>query len=192
VGASRLKVISAAKRIMLGQGASGIDHTTIAFGASNPEIAVDETLLAGRLVTLDLGATVEGYVSDNRRLLYTGPVPDDLRALHTTLCGIVARVGAAAQPGTPFADLYNLAVEAYGEHNLPPFFLSAGHSLGLQVEEAWITAESALTVEAGMVLNIELYSPYTDGTSIGDEETYLITEAGPQRLTQSDPAIRSI
>jgi Xaa-Pro aminopeptidase len=192
VGASRLKVISAAKRIMLEQGASGIDHTTIAFGAANPEIAVDETLLAGQLVTLDLGASVEGYVSDNRRLLYTGPVPDDLRALHATMCAIVARVGAAAIPGTPFADLYALAVELYGEHGLPPFFLSAGHSLGLQVEEAWITGESALTVEPGMVLNIELYSPASDGTSIGDEETYLITEASSQCLTTSDPAIRSM
>ena len=192
VGASRLRVISAAKRLMMERGASGIDHTTIAFGGSNPEIAVDETLLPGKLVTLDLGATLDGYVSDNRRLLYTGVVPADLRALHETMCGIVATVGAALTPGTAFADIYNLAVAEFGKRDLPPFFLTAGHSLGLQVEEAWITAESALTIVPGMVLNIELYSPYSDGTSIGDEETYLITDAGPVRLTISDPAIISI
>lgn len=192
VGASRLKVISAAKRAMLDLGASGIDHTTIAFGASNPEIAVDETLAAGQLVTLDLGATVDGYVSDNRRYLFTGPVPDDLRTLHATLASIVERVGMAATPGTAFADLYNLAVNEFGKADLPPFFINAGHSLGLQVEEAWITAESALTVAPGMVLNIELYSPTASGIGIGDEETFLITADGPTRLTTSDPAIRSI
>ncbi len=192
VGASRLWTIAAAKRLMLEHGATGIDHTTIAFGGSNPEIAVDETLMPGKLVTLDLGATVDGYVSDNRRLLYAGEVPPDLQALHETMCGIVATVGSALIPGTAFADIYNLAVAEFGKHDLPPFFLTAGHSLGLQVEETWITAESDRVVAPGMVLNIELYSPSSDGTSIGDEETYLITGTGPSRLTISDPALVSI
>lgn len=192
IGASRLAVISAAKRLMISHGATGIGHTTIAFGAANPEIAYDETLGAGQIITLDLGAVVDGYCSDNRRLLYQGTVPDELRALHTTMCGIVAQVGAALQPGTPFADLYTLATQLYEAQGLPPFFLSVGHSLGLQTEEAWIGPESTLAVEPGMVLNIELYAPFTDGSNIGDEETYLITASGPERLTQSDPAIKSI
>src|SRR5579883_1976548 len=38
-GLSCLQLIQLAKRLMLEHGASGIGHTTIAFGASNPEIA---------------------------------------------------------------------------------------------------------------------------------------------------------
>jgi Xaa-Pro aminopeptidase len=192
VGASRLAVISAAKQRMLAHGATGIGHTTIAFGTSNPEIAFDETLQPQQLVTLDIGAVVDGYCSDNRRLCYTGAVPDDLRALHETMCGIVATVGTALQPGVAFADLVALATQQYEEKGLPPFFLNVGHSIGLQTEELWIAAESDATVQPGMVLNIELYAPYTDGSNIGDEETFLVTTSGPVRLTQSAPAIKSI
>jgi Xaa-Pro aminopeptidase len=191
-GISRLWLIGESKRRMIEHGATGIGHTTIAFGASNPEIAFDETLEADQLVTLDLGAVVDGYVSDNRRYLYTGEVPDDLRSLHATLVDIVKQLGQALQPGTPFADLYNLASEKYGEHGLPPFFINVGHSIGLQTEEAWITFDSPYTVQPGMVLNIELYSAYKDGSNVGDEETFLVTENGPVRLTKSDPTLSSV
>lgn len=191
-GISRLELINAAKRRMLEHGASGIGHTTIAFGTSNPEIAFDETLEANKVVTLDLGAVVDGYASDNRRLLYTGSIPDDLRHLHTTMCEIVWQVGNALQPGVAFADIYTLATELYEARDLPPFFISAGHSIGLQTEEAEISPDSSLTVQAGMVLNIELYTPYSDGSNIGDEETFLVTENGSIRLTQSDPAMQSV
>jgi len=191
-GISRLALINTAKRLLLEHGATGIGHTTIAFGAANPEIAFDEVLAPGQVVTLDLGAVVDGYTSDNRRLLYTGPVPDDLHALHQTMCSIVERLGRALVPGTPFADLYNLATELYAAHDLPPYFMSVGHSIGLQTEETWITFDSPYTVQPGMVLNIELYTAYHDGSNIGDEETFLVTEHGAVRLTQTDPAIQSI
>lgn len=191
-GISRLELINAAKRKMLEHGASGIGHTTIAFGASNPEIAFDETLAANMVVTLDLGAVVDGYASDNRRLLYTGSIPDDLHYLHNTMCRIVEQVGNALRPGVAFADIYTLATRLYEARNLPPFFISAGHSIGLQTEEAEISPDSSLTVQAGMVLNIELYAPYSDGSLIGNEETFLVTESGSTRLTQTDPAMQSV
>ena len=84
-GISRLELINAAKRRMLEHGASGIGHTTIAFGTSNPEIAFDETLEANKVVTLDLGAVVDGYASDNRRLSIPAPF-QTIYAICTTPC----------------------------------------------------------------------------------------------------------
>lgn len=100
-GISRLELINAAKRRMLEHGASGIGHTTIAFGTSNPEIAFDETLKANKVVTLDLGAVVDGYASDNRRLLYTGSIPDDLRDLHHTMCRSSSKLATRCNQGSP-------------------------------------------------------------------------------------------
>lgn len=191
-GLSRLHLIGLAKRLMLEHGADGIGHTTIAFGSSNPEIAYDETLAENQLVTLDLGAVVEGYTSDNRRLFYTGSIPDDLQQLHATMCEIVSRVGHSLKPGVAFADLYNLASELYLSHDLPPLFLQVGHSLGLQTEEIGIASNSMYTVQAGMVLNIELYTASEDGAPIGDEETFIVTHEKASRLTVSDPAIQSV
>ena len=191
-GLARLELIQLAKRLLLEHGATGIGHTTIAFGTSNPEIARDEILQENQLVTLDLGASVESYVSDNRRLFYTGEIPASLLALHQSMCEIVEQVGQALRPGVAFADLYALAADLYNAHGLPPLFLSIGHSIGLQTEEVWITPDSSLTVQPDMVLNIELYTAWEDGSSIGDEETLVITGEGASRLTQSDSALQSV
>jgi Xaa-Pro aminopeptidase len=193
VGMSRLELAQDARRILIERGATAVDHLTIAFGPSNPEVLLDETLRQGQLVTLDLGAVYEGYVSDNRRLFYAGEsVPEATRKLHGALVNIVDAVGAALIPGAPFSDVYSLAVSLFEREGLQPMFFHVGHSIGLQTEEAWITAESALTVEENMVLNIELYAPDESGVMIGDEETFVVGSGGGWRVTVSPREIQAI
>ena len=175
LGMSRLELIQEAKYRMLKNGAQGVDHVTVAFGSANPEVALGETLEENQIVTLDLGAVYEGYVSDNRRLVYTGAVPEHLKQLHQKLCWVVAEMGKALQPGKTFAELHAQAFELYEKVGIDPMFLHIGHSLGLQVDEHWILGDDPTPVEKGMVLNIELYSFSEEGVMIGDEETYVVT-----------------
>jgi Xaa-Pro aminopeptidase len=183
LGMGRLELIRDAKARMLQNGADGVDHVTVAFGTANPEIALDEPLELDQIVTLDLGAVYKGYVSDNRRLVYTGTVPEALKELHKKLCWVVAEMGKALLPGKTFSDVHAYAAELYAKMGIDPMYLHVGHSLGLQVEEHWIMADDPTTVQPGMVLNIELYSPSEEGVIIGDEETFLVTEAGPEQLS---------
>ncbi len=155
----------------------------MAFGTANPEIALDEPLEPDQIVTLDLGAVYQGYVSDNRRLVYTGTVPEALKELHKKLCWVVAEMGKALRPGKTFAELHAYAYELYAQAGIDPMFLHVGHSLGLQVEEHWIMSDDPTPVQPGMVLNIELYSPSDEGVMIGDEETFLVTASGPEQLS---------
>ncbi len=183
LGMTRLELIREAKYRMIRNGADGVDHVTVAFGGANPEVALDEALEANQIVTLDLGAVYEGYVSDNRRLAYTGAVPETLKELHAKLCGIVAGMGNALRPGKTFADLNTYAYELYAQAGVDPMFLHVGHSIGLQVDEHWILADDPTPVEKGMVLNIELYSPSDEGVMIGDEETFVVTGGEPEKLS---------
>jgi Xaa-Pro aminopeptidase len=183
LGMSRLELLQEAKYRMLKNGAHGVDHVTVAFGPANPEVALGETLEENQIVTLDLGAVYEGYVSDNRRLVYTGAVPDHLKQLHQKLCWVVAEMGNALQPGKTFAELHAHAFELYEKVGLDPMFLHVGHSLGLQVDEHWILGDDSTPVEKGMVLNIELYSFSDEGVMIGDEETYVVTGGKPEQLS---------
>jgi Xaa-Pro aminopeptidase len=193
VGVSRLELAQDARRFLIERGATAVDHLTIAFGPSNPEVLTDEILREGQLVTLDLGAVLEGYVSDNRRLFYAGhSVPDATRKLHGVLVGVVDAVGAALKPGVPFSDVYSLAVSLYEKEGLQPMFFHVGHSIGIQTEEAWITAESPLKVDEDMVLNIELYAPDESGVMIGDEETFVVGSEGGWRLTVSPREISTV
>jgi len=183
LGMGRLELTREAKYRMLRNGADGVDHVTVAFGTANPEIALDEPLEPNQIVTLDLGAVYQGYVSDNRRLAYTGTVPAALRDLHKKLCWVVAEMGQALRPGKTFSELHAHAGELYAKAGIEPMFLHVGHSLGLQVEEHWIMSDDPTEVAPGMVLNIELYSPSEEGVMVGDEETFLVTDAAPEQLS---------
>ncbi|MCL4560049.1 MAG: M24 family metallopeptidase, partial [Chloroflexi bacterium] len=184
LGMSRLELIREAKYRLLKNGADGVDHVTVAFGGANPEIALGELLEKNQIVTLDLGAAYAGYVSDNRRLVYTGKVPAELKELHRKLCGVVAALGKALQPGKTFAELHAYASELFAQADLEPMFFHVGHSIGLQVDEAWILPDDPTPVEKNMVLNIELYSPSDEGVMIGDEETYVVTGGEPEQLSR--------
>lgn len=192
VGMSRLDLLALAKEKMFANGADGIDHVTCAFGTANPEVALDERLEADHLVTLDLGAVHRGYVSDNRRYAYAGTPPADLVDLHATMCGIVADVGAALVPGTPFGRIHALAGELHATAGVTPMFLNAGHSIGIQVEERWLVADDPTPITEGMVFNIELYAFTDAGVMIGDEETFLVTADGPDRLSRQSADIIEI
>jgi Xaa-Pro aminopeptidase len=193
IGLSRVELAQRSRQTMMKHGATGVDHLTIAFGPSNPEVMVDEKLTGNQMVTLDLGAVYEGYVSDNRRLFYTAKsLPDDIAALHGKLLRIVDGVGEALVPRTAFLDLYSRGVDLYRKEGLEPLFFHVGHSIGIQTEEAWIAAESDLKVEEGMVLNIELYSAHESGVMIGDEETFEIEESGGKRITTLPREIRLV
>ena len=182
LGMGRLELIRLAKLRLLEYGADAVDHVTMAFGAANPEVALDEPLERDQIVTLDLGAVYKGYVSDNRRLVFTGSVPRSLRTLHAQLCRVVAAVGGALRPGTTFAELHALALQQFAAEGLEPLFIHVGHSIGLQVDERWILGDDQTVLEPGMVLNIELYSPSDDGVLVGDEETFVVTAGEPELL----------
>jgi Xaa-Pro aminopeptidase len=183
LGMTRLELIHDAKVGLLRNGADGVGHVTVAFGSANPEVALDEALERNQIVTLDLGAVYGGYASDNRRLVYTGAAPAALKELHGKMCWVVAEMGRYLRPGRTFSDVHAHAFDLYAAVGLEPMFLHAGHSIGLQVEEHWILADDPTPVQPGMVLNIELYSPSDEGVMVGDEETFLVTDGEPERLS---------
>ena len=192
-GIRRPDLMREAKYRMLKNGADGVSHVTISFGASNPEVEIDEELEKDSLVILDIGASYQGYVSDIRRHVYTGKVPEGLIELHATMCDIVDTVSYACVPGKTARALYDLTVKLYEQNGLIPLIVNIGHTMGIQTEEIWLTNTIDLILQPGMVINLELYSTYepTD-VYIGDEETYLITERGAVQLTSLPRQIKSV
>lgn len=184
VGMSRLELIKIAKEIMAGHGASGISHVTVSFGRENPEVAIDEILEPDRLVTLDLGAFYNGYASDNRRYAYTGRPPRELLDTQQLMVAIVDQVGRFLMPGVTEGEVFQLAVDLFGEHGLDPFFDHVGHHIGLQTEERWILRESKRVLQPGMVINVELYTPVEGIDFVGNEETFVIEKGGSRRISR--------
>ena len=184
-GMSRVDLTREAKYRMIRNGATGISHITFSFAQANPEVAIAETLDEGRLVTLDLGGIYDGYCSDNRRYAYSGQIPRSLLDRYNAMIEIVDAVGAALVPGTTYAELFGLGLDLYEQHDIAALarFTHVGHNIGLETEEQWLDDDPHSKVEAGMVINIELYSIAETGEQIGNEETYIVGPAGPERIS---------
>jgi Xaa-Pro dipeptidase len=180
---SVFKLVSRSKQLIYELGGTGVDHATISIGKSNPEILEDFKGAPGDLVVLDVGAILDGYVSDTRRLAHLGKILDELRDLNKTMADIVVETGKSLRPGRTFSDVCAEVEARYMEHGRDPLFLNAGHSIGIQTEEIWLVRESTRKIEENMVFNIELYSPLKPGTYVGTEDTFLVTDTGGKQLT---------
>ena len=165
-------------------GAHGVDHATMALGTANPEIPDDVPAKSGDLAVLDIGAILNGYVSDSRRLAIIGSLPADARELNEKMASIVVQTGMAARKGMTFAGLCDVADAKHAEQKLDPMFISVGHTIGIQTEEQWITRDSQRKFEERMVFNIEIYSRTESNLFIGTEDTFVVRAQGVEQLTR--------
>ena len=106
----------------------------------------DVPVPAGVLITLDIGARVDGYTADCTRTWATGELPDDLAELHATVLAAhgagVAAVAAGRTGGEVDAVARDvIAAAGHGER----FGHGLGHGVGLEIHE---DPRLAQTVEA--------------------------------------------
>ncbi len=154
-------------------------------GAQPHAVPRDVPVARGVLVTLDIGARVDGYCSDCTRTWATGPLPDELAAIHAVVVAAEAAGVAAVRPGPTGREVDAVArdvVEAagHGEH----FGHGLGHGVGLEIHEAPRLAQTDETpLAAGHVVTVEpgVYVPGVGGARV--EDLVLVTADGHEVLS---------
>ena len=140
----------------------------------------DRAFKRGDIVTVDFGATVDGYMSDLTRNFSLGPLSPQGRDIQDTLLEAHDRAADALRPGAEARAVDAVArdlVIARGWGNYFPHGL--GHGLGLEVHEApRLSPLSKDVLEEGDVVTIEpgIYIEGWGGMRIEDD--YLVTEGG--------------
>ncbi|HEX5780661.1 MAG TPA: Xaa-Pro peptidase family protein [Solirubrobacteraceae bacterium] len=145
----------------------------------------DEAIARGTLVTLDIGARLDGYCSDGTRTWATGELPDDLAEAYELVRRAQAESLAAVRPGLEGREVDAVArdiIEAagHGEH----FGHGLGHGVGLEVHEGPRLARTAeARLAAGNVVTVEpgVYLPGRGGVRI--EDLVVVTEDGQRVLS---------
>ncbi|MGV0837753.1 M24 family metallopeptidase [Mycolicibacterium thermoresistibile] len=141
----------------------------------------------GDLVAFAAGVLADGYVGEVGR---TWPVGDAdnaaTRNLYRRSGELWDRLLAACQPGAPTSDLL-AAYEAAGEP-LPP--MPVAHGLGLGFDPPVVTPRlprtaAAERLEAGVVLAVTGYVWEQGVGAVLHRDAVLITDAGPEVLTDS-------
>ena len=163
-------------------------------GALPHAVPRDVPVPAGVLITLDIGARVDGYCADCTRTWATGELPDDLAEIHATVFA-AQEAGVAAVAAGRTGDEVDavardiIAAAGHGEH----FGHGLGHGVGLEIHE---DPRLAQTVEArlapGQVVTVEpgIYVPGRGGARI--EDLVVVGEDGPEVLTATTKAPRVV
>jgi Xaa-Pro aminopeptidase len=173
------------------RGAQGPSFPSIV--ASGPHGALphaeprDEAIARGNLVTIDLGAIVDGYCSDCTRTFGAGPVEEEAREVYELVLRAQQAAVAAVAPGPTGRELDAVArdiIEAAGHGG--DFGHSLGHGVGLDIHEgprlSRLSGDRPLV--AGNVVTVEpgVYLPGRLGVRI--EDLVAVTETGAETLSR--------
>ena len=191
-----LASLSIRYRTAVAEGGADFDHLTPAVGGLGFTEAGRVELPVGEVLAVDSGCSVEGYFSDTQVTTCADEVPDRLAARYEALRSSVIDVGGAAlRPGVRASQPYEAIAAALHESRAGG--LAGGHGLGLELRDLPIIApasgrairddcvevDSDLTLEAGMVVNVEATALILGEASLGCEVSYVITEDGARPLT---------
>jgi Xaa-Pro aminopeptidase len=154
----------------------------------------DVAIARDTLVTLDIGAKLDGYCSDCTRTWATGSPPEPLLEAYTVtlraqLAGLAAvRAGAVGQEVDGVAR--GVIEEAgHGEH----FGHGLGHGVGLEVHEApRLGRGSEAVLAVGNVVTVEpgVYLPRVGGVRI--EDLVVVTEDGADVLSGTPKNLETV
>jgi Xaa-Pro aminopeptidase len=162
-----------------------------AHGAQPHAVPSDEAILPDTLVTVDMGAMVDGYASDCTRTFATGPLPETLERAYDVCLSAQERAVAAVRPGIAGGELDAVArdhitAEGFGD----AFRHGLGHGVGLEVHERpWARQGITDPIEAGMTITVEpgIYLEGVGGVRI--EDLLFVTTDGAQVLTRFPKAL---
>ena len=167
-------------------GAQGL-YPALPQGAGRKQLQRDEPIL------IDLVFGYNGYFVDKARTFAVGSLSKESIEAYRLCRAIQEEVLCRLKPGKPCSELYREVVQIF-ENRTPlwPHFMGCednkvaflGHGVGLELDE-WplLTAGFEEVLRPGMTLAIEpkLFPPGTGG--IGLENTYLVTDEGPEKIT---------
>jgi len=146
----------------------------------------DRVISAGELVTIDFGARLQGYHSDETVTVAVVSADERQREIYAVVREAHDLAIAAVRPGAGCREIDAIARDFIAGRGFGEYFgHGLGHGVGLDVhEKPTLSPRSEQTLADGMVITIEpgIYIPGWGGVRI--EDTLVVTADGCRPLTR--------
>lgn len=174
---------------MLDHGAQAVAFDTIVATGANSAMPhhrpTDTLLAAGDFVTMDFGATVDGYHSDMTRTFVLGTPSAWQREVYDLVYQAQQAGCEALHPGAECVAVDRVArkvIETAGHGGA--FVHGLGHGVGLQVHEAPRIAKTGTgTLLHGVAVTVEPGVYFAGRGGVRIEDTLVVRQGGPELLT---------
>lgn len=172
-------------------GSDGKSFDTIAASgvnsASPHAVPTDKKLENGDFLTLDFGATYDGYHSDMTRTIAIGKVTDDMKKMYDAVlfANLDAMKAIRADISGKVADsVARSTLDAWGFGKY--FGHGLGHGVGLEIHEAPSASPSSqYTLKEGMILTVEPGAYISGKYGVRTEDMVVVTNDGCRNLTNT-------
>ncbi len=192
VGMTEQQVADEIERFLLSLGAEGLSFPTICVSGTRTEFPhgepSDKVIEEGDLVTIDMGAIVNGYCGDMTRTVAMGHVTDEQRKVYDIVLRAQLAGLAAVKTGAKCFDVDKVCRDIITEAGYGEYYVhGTGHGVGTEVHESpTLNAKSKETLEEFMPVTIEpgIYLPGKFGVRI--EDLVVVTDFGIINTTRSE------
>jgi Xaa-Pro aminopeptidase len=195
-GATELQVADAAAAAFRDAGAE-VAFTIVASGPNGAyphHHAGGRALEPGDAIVIDIGARLDGYMSDVTRMAFVGEPSDRYLEVHRTVEAALEAGMVAARPGATCHDVDAAARGVIADAGFGEYFVHrTGHGLGISTHEPpWIMRGEDVELRVGMVHSVEpgIYLPGELGVRL--EEIVHVTEDGCERFSGLSRELRVV
>ena len=176
---------------LLKNGADGMAFEPIVVSGPNTSmphgVPGERIVQEGDFITMDFGATYQGYCSDMTRTVAVGYATEEMEKVYETVLQAQMAAIAASKPGVTGKDIDAVARSIISDAGYGDYFGHGyGHCIGMECHEAPNCNPGGLRqMEKGMVSSAEpgIYLPGKFGVRI--EDVVIFTDDGCENITQS-------